>query len=467
MMIATTLSDTAQMLELAPPERDVCYTGVCTDTRSLTRGSLFVALRGPNFDGHDYLQQASASGAAAALVSRPCRELPVLQVTDTRQALGQLAVAWRARFDLPLIAVTGSNGKTTVKEMLAAICRECGPTLATRGNLNNDLGVPLTLLGLDAGHRSAVVEMGANAPGEIDYLTRIAQPGIGVITNAAAAHLEGFGSLEGVVRAKGELYAGLPADGIAVINNDEAGTSLWKALADTRRSLTFGCASDSDIRLNEASLNLAWGDEGFECRMEITTPDGVIEVAVPLAGRHNALNALAATAAAYAAQISPAQIVAGLAKVQPVAGRLQRRAGQEGIRLIDDTYNANPRSLKAAVEVLRSCPGERWLVLGDMAELGDDAAELHRAVGEDASAAGIDRLFTVGPLSRHAAQVFGGGALHSQHHQALISSLRNALHPEVTVLVKGSRSMRMEQVVEALAIDGDRDVQNDNPERGH
>ncbi|GAB4358078.1 MAG: UDP-N-acetylmuramoyl-tripeptide--D-alanyl-D-alanine ligase [Gammaproteobacteria bacterium] len=456
MMIEATLSETARMLGVAPPASDVRFRGVSTDTRSLASGALFVALTGERFDGHDYLGQAAHRGAAAALVSRASNDLPTVQVTDTRQALGRLAAAWRRRFHLPVIGVTGSNGKTTVKEMLAAICREGGPTLATRGNFNNEIGLPLTLLELDASHRHAVIEMGASAAGEIACLAGIARPQIGVITNSAAAHLEGFGSLEGVIRAKGELYASLPKTGIAVINNDDNGASVWHELAGERRVVTFGLSAGSHVMPEVGSVRLELNGGAFSTRFAMRTPEGALEISLALAGRHNVMNALAASAAALAAGMEPGHIVAGLEKVKPVAGRLQLRVGQQGARVIDDTYNANPHSLRAAMEVLRDCPGERWLVLGDMAELGENAEELHAEVGAQARRLGIERLFTLGDLSRQAARAFGSGALHSQHHQALVGSLLHALHSDTTLLVKGSRSMRMEQVVEALVLESDR-----------
>lgn len=451
MMIATDLSDAARMLGIEPPTVDVRFSGVSTDTRRLQPGSLFVALRGPTFDGNDYVEQAGAQGAAAALVSRSTGHvLPVLQVADTRHALGQLAAAWRRRFRLPVIGVTGSNGKTTLKEMLAIICGERGPTLATRGNLNNDIGVPLTLLELGANHRYAVIEMGANAPGEIAYLAEIAAPDVAVVNNAAAAHLEGFGSIEGVIRAKGEIYTRLPDHGIAVINADDPGAAVWRELAGHRRQVTFGARRGCDVRLDESTLVLRFEAQGFRCTFSVDTPEGSLELTLALAGRHNALNAVAAVATALAAGFPPNAIRDGLAKVRAVNGRLQYRVGRDGLRLIDDTYNANPHSLSAGIDVLVACPGERWLVLGDMAELGAEGVELHAEAGRCARLAGIERLAAVGPLSRHAVDAFGGGATHYSTHEALIEALESELPSDMTALVKGSRSMRMERVIERL-----------------
>lgn len=462
MMIATSLSDTARMLGLDPPQNDARYVGVSTDTRHLAAGSMFVALRGPHFDGNDYLKQAATQGAVCALANRKASVgLPLLEVEDTRRALGQLAAAWRRRFRLPVMGVTGSNGKTTVKEMLAAICAHCGPTLATKGNLNNAIGVPLTLLELGSHHRYAVIEMGASAPGEIAYLAEIVLPDVAVVNNAAAAHLEGFGSLDGVIRAKGEIYTRLPEHGVAVINADDPGAPIWHELAGQRRQITFGTDSDCDVRLDETALALTLGDEGFVSHLGIETPAGPLNLNLPLAGRHNALNAVAATAVALAAEIPVSAISAGLAQVQAVSGRLQYRAGRHGSRLIDDTYNANPHSLAAGIDVLTACPGERWLVLGDMAELGADGVALHTAAGRYARAAGIERLCALGPLSRHAVDAFGSGAEHYSNHELLIEALLRHLPSGATVLVKGSRSMTMERVVEQLTAT-DTDVPSDN-----
>ncbi len=466
MMIATSLSDTAHMLGLDPPVHDVRYTGVSTDTRHLTAGSMFVALRGPRFDGNDYLEQAAAQGAVCALADRRRDTgLPLLAVEDTRRALGQLAAAWRRRFRLPVIGVTGSNGKTTVKEMLAAICTQCAPTLATKGNLNNEIGVPLTLLELGSQHRYAVIEMGASAPGEIAYLAEITLPDVAVVNNAAAAHLEGFGSLDGVVRAKGEIYTRLPEHGVAVINADDPGAPVWHELAGQRRRLTFGSGPDCDVRLDESALSLTLGDEGFVSCLGIDTPEGPLQLRLPLAGRHNAFNAVAAAAVALAAEIPINAIAAGLGQVRAVTGRLQYRAGRQGLRLIDDTYNANPHSLAAGIDVLTVCPGERWLVLGDMAELGTDGVALHTAAGRYARAAGIERLCALGPLGRHAVHAFGKGANHYPNHELLIEALLRHLPPQATVLVKGSRSMRMEQVVKQLVANG-KDMPSDDAKRG-
>ncbi len=420
------------------------FRGVSTDSRRIEPGELFVALKGPSFDGHDFIAQAEAAGCAAVMVERDVETpLPRIEVADTRVGLGRLAAAWRSQFRLPLIAVTGSNGKTTVKEMLAAILRRQGPVLATQGNLNNDIGVPLTLLRLASEHRTAVVEMGANHPGEIAWLTELARPTVALITNAAAAHLEGFGSLEGVARAKGEIYGGLEEGGIAVINADDPFAGLWRGLNRERKVVTFGLEQEADV-----SAEWEGGTDGS--RLELHTWRGEEHVALPLAGRHNVMNALAATAAALAAGVELSAIREGLEAMTPVAGRLEHKRTAGGIPIIDDSYNANPASLGAALKVLAMAEGVRCLVMGDMGELGEEAVWLHQRIGEMARTEGIDRLYAVGELSRAAVLAFGSGGRHFDDREALIAALRKDLQKGMTVLVKGSRSMRMEQVVNAL-----------------
>ena len=426
---------------------DVILQGVSTDTRTLQTGQLFVALRGPHFDGHDYLAEAKAKGAAACMVEKPVANCPALIVSDTRLALGKLARAWRRHFAIPLLAVTGSNGKTTVKEMLASILAQQGDTLATRGNLNNDIGLPLTLFGLDARHASAVVEMGANHAGEIAYLTRLAEPTVAIITNAASAHLEGFGSLEGVARAKGEIFQGLGNDGTAIINADDRFAPLWRELAKNNKKLTFGLHQSADVRA-------CWqaGDRGSE--MQVTTPGGEFRCELALLGEHNVMNALAAIAAAQAADIPLAAIKAGLEAMQPVPGRLQLKQGINGSRIIDDTYNANPASLAAAIQVLAGFAGKKILVLGDMGELGEDALSLHAEAGRAAKTGGIDSLYTVGAMAKAATEAFAQGAQHFDEQANVIAALQPLLTPNVTVLLKGSRLSHMERIVDALVQGG-------------
>lgn len=443
-MNAMWLSDAADGLGATRRGADVQFTGVDTDSRRTELGTLFVALRGARFDGHEFVDQAAARGAAAAMVSRELHAgLPLLQVGDTRRALGELAALWRQGGAASLIAVTGSNGKTSVKEMLAAILAHCGPVLATRGNRNNDIGLPLTLLELRDRHRYAVVEMGANHFGEIDYLTRIARPDVALITNAGAAHLEGFGSVAGVARAKAEIFGGVAAGGTAVINADDPCSELWREAAAALRTLTFGLRQRADVSAH-------WQPSGEGSRMELHTPGGDCALQLPLPGVHNVMNALAAAAAALAAGAGLEEIRRGLEAVRPVRGRLHWRGSLAGVGLLDDTYNANPTSLDAALEVLVTAPGEKWLVLGDMAELGGETEALHEQAGRLARAAGVDRLYAVGPASAAAVDGFGAGARHFTDWRALVEQLRRDWPQRGTVLVKGSRSMHMERIIEAL-----------------
>jgi UDP-N-acetylmuramoyl-tripeptide--D-alanyl-D-alanine ligase len=442
-MMMMQLSEAARVLDARCRDDDVMFRGVSTDSRQLQAGNLFVALQGPNFDGHDYLGMAREQGAVAAAVSRKVDcGMPLLEVGDTRLALGRLAGHWRSQFDLPVIAITGSNGKTTVRSMVQAILECAGQTLSTRGNLNNDIGVPLTLFRLAADDRYAVIEMGANHPGEIDYLAGITRPTIAVVTNAGPAHLEGFGDLDGVARAKGELFARLDSSATAVINADDRYAGLWRELAGDSRVLDFGLEQ-------EAAVTADWKGDPTGSDVCLMTPAGELAVRLPLPGRHNVLNALAAVAAALAAGIGLDSIGRGLESLAPVNGRFNIHTLPGDVTVIDDTYNANPESLAVALDVLAMADGEKWLVLGDMGELGPRAAEMHREAGRRAREAGVDRLFTLGKLAGEAVSGFGGG-IAAQTHDELLQALRNGLHDRVNILVKGSRLMRMEQVVESL-----------------
>ncbi|MGH8495332.1 MAG: UDP-N-acetylmuramoyl-tripeptide--D-alanyl-D-alanine ligase [Gammaproteobacteria bacterium] len=454
-MSTGTLAEAAMQVDGRLIGADRPYNAVSTDTRALERDALFVALQGPSFDGNAFVEEAARRGAAGAIVSRfqQC-ELTQVEVSDTRAALGRLAQAWRARFDIPVVAVTGSNGKTTVKGMLGAILGRSGPTLATRGNLNNEIGLPLTLLGLDSSHRAAVVEMGANHAGEIAYLARIAMPGIGLVTNAAAAHLEGFGSIEGVARAKGELFAGLPANGTAVINADDRFSAFWREMAGSRNVVTFGLMRDADVHADAIEQRIA--SSGPVMAFDLHLPDVQRRIELPLAGRHNIANAVAAAAAAWAAGAKPAAIEEGLAGIHAAPGRLQFRRSPSGARVIDDTYNANPLSLAAALELLTGLDGRPWLVLGDMRELGAESEALHADIGALARRLGVERLYAVGPWSRYAAQAFGRSADWFSGVDELIARLRPELDAGVNVLVKASRGMRLERVVDALIGDADK-----------
>ncbi len=425
------------------------YTGVSTDTRRIGRGELFVALRGARFDGHRFLDQAVQAGAAGAVVeTEHSARLPQVLVQDTLDALTRAASRWRSELTLPVIGVAGSNGKTTVKEMLAAILAAAGPTLATQGNLNNHIGVPLTLLRLERAHRFAVIEMGANRQGEVARLVELARPTIGLITNAGAEHLEGFGSLEGAARAEGEMVEGLDADALAVINADDPFAPLWRGLTRARVR-TFGLEQGADFRARGLELAIEGGE--FRTRFTLDTADTSVPLELRLAGRHNVLNALAAAAAATAAGACLAHVDAGLAAMRPVGGRLELKRARCGAWLIDDSYNANPSSASAAIEVLAALGGRKWLVLGDMAELGAFARSSHAEIGTLARERGIERLFATGELARIAAHSFGAGAEWYPDGQALIRALGEALTPDAQVLIKGSRVNHLERVVAALA----------------
>jgi len=449
------LSQAAAMIGGLLRGMDAEFHSVSTDSRSLQAGALFVALHGPNFDGHDFVETARANGAVAAMVSRPANQaLPSIQVEDTRLALGRLAAGWRARRNIPVVAVTGSNGKTTVKEMIAAMLARRGAVLATEGNLNNDIGVPLTLLRLRDEHRFAVIELGANHAGEIAYVARLARPTVGVVTNAGTAHLEGFGSLEGVARAKGELFQALGDDGVAVLNADDRFSALWIELIGARRTIRFSVEQVADVSMAPGTERMEVGDV-LATRFTLHTPAGDMPIHLQLCGRHNVINACAATAAALAAGAGNEDIQQGLAGMQAVKGRLQLKLVAPGLRVLDDTYNANPASLRAALQVLALAPGRKILVLGDMGELGADAGAMHAEMGEAARGSGVEQLFTVGELSRYTAERFGAGARHFATRDALIDALRATLSDSAarpaTVLVKGSRRMQMERVTEVLS----------------
>jgi UDP-N-acetylmuramoyl-tripeptide--D-alanyl-D-alanine ligase len=434
---------------------DAAYTDVVSDSRALQPRQLFIALKGPHFNGHEFVAAALAAGAAGALVEaeQPVR-LAQIVVPDTQAALECAARSWRAAFAGPLVGVAGSNGKTTAKEMTAAILAQAGECLATRGNLNNHIGVPLTLLRLTPAHRFAVVEMGANHAGEVAALVAIARPTVGLITNAGAEHLEGFGSLEGVARAEGEMVAGLSRDATAVINADDEFAGLWRTLTPAR-VVTFGVRAAADFSASELRTTVA--EEGFSTGFRLSSPGGSAAIRLGLGGTHNVANALAAAAAAVSAGASLEHIVAGLGTVRAVPGRLQFKRAVGGAWLIDDSYNANPSSVRAAIEVLGSLSGRRWLVLGDMAELGEFAAEAHSTIGEFARAHGVERLYATGALAARAVDSFGAGAQWFTDVASLTAALRTALAEggaPVRLLIKGSRMNRLERVVDALAVEG-------------
>ncbi len=429
---------------------DVAFDSVSTDSRHIQPGQLFVALTGERFDGHAYLADVAAKGAVAALVQREIEGacLPQLVVSDTRLALGRLGALNRSRFSGPVAAVTGSSGKTSVKEMLASILRVAhgdDAVLATRGNLNNDLGAPLTLLEIGPQHRSAVIELGASRLGEIAYTVELVRPQVSIITNAGNAHVGEFGGVDKIVEAKGEILDGLAADGVAVLNRDDPAFPVWAARAAGRRVIGFGLQSPlADF----TAASIAHDERGCP-NFTLAGPGGAWRVQLNLLGRHNVANALAAAAAAHALGVPADAIVAGLQALQPVKGRAVARLLTNGVRLIDDSYNANPASMCAAVDVLAGFAGRRVLALGDMGELGEWAEQGHREVG--AYAAGkVDALYAVGPLMAHAVAAFGSGGRHFADQASLIEALRSEQGSGTTLLIKGSRSAAMDKVVVAL-----------------
>ena len=428
---------------------DVRFSDVCTDSRALKSGDLFVALRGERYDGHDFVAKAAAAGAVAALIDRAyvrSAPLPVAAVEDTTVALGALAAHWRRQFHIPLVAVAGSNGKTTVKEMIAACLRAHygdEAVLATRGNLNNHIGLPLTLLTLRAAHRVGVVEVGMNHPGETAELAQIAGPTIAVINNAQREHQEFMRSVTDVADEHASLIKALPADGIAVINADDVHAAVWRAAAGHREVRDFGfdqkAAVSATCELQAASALLA-----------VRTPEAVATLNLPVAGEHNARNALAAIAAATAAGATLESCVRALSGFAAVKGRLQIKRSRQGALLIDDTYNANPDSVRAAIDVLARTPGRKLLVLGDMGEVGDQGRDFHTEIGIYAHERGIDALYGLGELAAYAVRAFGEGARHYAAIETLLVDVGAALGPQATVLVKGSRFMQMERVVRSF-----------------
>lgn len=435
-----TLTEIAQMTGGVLQGNDVAIERVERDSRNVQQGDLFLALKGERFDAHDFVPQV-AGKASAALVSRVVdADIPQVVVDDVRLALGHLAAAWRKRFTRPLVGLTGSNGKTTLKEMLTAILSVKGRTLATGGNLNNDIGMPLTLLRLRPEDEFAVIEMGANHFGEIDYLTHIACPDVAIVNNAGAAHLEGFGDIAGVARAKGEIFAGLTEGGVAIINADDTYADYWLGLNQARKVLSFGMQRDADVQGTVDESN----------RFCIQAQEQTVVVALRLLGRHNQMNALAAATAALALGVDLATIKQGLTSLQPVKGRLNPKKGKHGGLVIDDTYNANPTSTAAAVDVLAGLNGIKILVLGDMGELGNTGEQLHAAIGKQAADAGIDAIYTLGKLSAGASEAFGTPENAFTDLDALLAAITRDLQAGANVLVKGSRASRMERVVDAL-----------------
>jgi UDP-N-acetylmuramoyl-tripeptide--D-alanyl-D-alanine ligase len=422
--------------------------GISTDSRDIPAGALFIALKGERFDAHDFLHAAQSASAAAVLISAPDKlpeGMAAVVVKDTRLALGKLAAAWRNQFDIPLIGVTGSNGKTTTKEMIASILKVVygDAVLATQGNFNNDIGLPLTLLGLNENHRAVVIEMGMNHPGEIAYLTQIAQPTAAVVTNAQRAHLQGMGDLEEVAREKGSIYRGLRPSGVAAVLAGSPYSALWQQMAEPHAQISFGLTPNAAVRGELTPRGIV-----FQLSIVTHNDQGSVQLRVP--GRHNAENALAAAAACLAIGLPLSSVLEGLAQFSGVKGRLQTRALPNGAMLLDDTYNANPDSVRAGIDVLAATVGRKILVLGDMGEIGDASAQYHDEVGGYAKSQGVDFLLTLGESSPMAIHSFGQGGQHFKHVEGLIEALRKLITEDSTVLVKGSRFMKMERVSNGL-----------------
>ncbi|MBV8030244.1 MAG: UDP-N-acetylmuramoyl-tripeptide--D-alanyl-D-alanine ligase [Betaproteobacteria bacterium] len=438
------LADAAALIHGRASGGDAFFTGVSTDTRTIAPGDLFVALRGERFDGHAFLEAAARAGAVAALVDGAyagAHPLPVVVVDDTKRALGELARGWRARLSPKLVGVAGSNGKTTVKEMLAAILvAHAGEdsVLYTRGNLNNDIGVPLTLLRLRAAHRFCAIELGTNHPGEIGYLASLARPSAALVNNAQREHLEFMKSVDDVAEENAAVYDSLPADGVAVVNADDARAAVFRRHAGTRRIVDFALEGT-------AAVTGGYALKPLTSEITIRTPAGAARATLAIPGVHNVRNALAAAACGFSLDISPEKIAQGLTAFRPYTGRLQVKQGKGGTTVIDDTYNANPDSVRAAIDVLAGCQGPTALVLGDMGEVGAQGEQFHREVGSYASSKKIDSLYALGEATRHAVEAFGEGA----RHFASVDDLARSVAAK-TVLVKGSRFMKMERVVAAL-----------------
>lgn len=440
------LSKLANFLKTKFSGMDVEITGVSTDTRTLKSKELFLALQGERFDGHDYIDEAIQRGAAAILVSRPgSQKIPTILVENTHTALMQLARHWRLQFDLPVVAITGSCGKTSTRALLQSILSGCGTTLASERSFNNNIGVPLTLLKLNSQYEYAVFEVGANHSGEIAELIALVKPTVAVLTNAAAAHLAGFGSVEGVARAKAEIFQGLAENGVAVFNADDAFADYWRSVIKTK-SLSFGLNNKADIRASALQA-----DAKGCYRFKLETSQGVCEVQLGFMGKHNVYNALAAAAAATALNISLEKIAHGLQNASAETRRLNQQKGLASATVIDDSYNANPASVLAAIAVLADRPGVSVLVLGDMLELGNESEEWHRKIGQAAKSAGIRHLFCYGPNTEKTVAAFGNSAAkHFSTREALTLALKPLLNEQVTVLIKGSNAMGMNQITQSL-----------------
>lgn len=439
------LSELANTVNGTLHGQDVCFSGVSIDGRTITPGDLYVAIKGDRFDGHQFVDQAIQAGAVASMVEQQeDTHNATVSVRQTKQALGQLAKHWRQRFDFPIVGITGSNGKTTVKELTHAVLSQQYNTLATKGNLNNELGVPLTLLRLRNQHEAAVIEMGANHHGEIAYLTDLTHPTIGLVNNAGAAHLEGFGDLAGVAQGKGELFANLPTTGTAVINADDVFCESWKEMADHRKIVLFGLSEQADVRAT--NITSQFGMTSFQLEYQQYCQP----VQVPLTGNHNVMNALAAAAIGIECGLNLNQISKGYMTVKPVSGRMQVLPGKNQSIIINDCYNANPTSFEAALKAIQDLGEERWCVLGDFGELGPDSESLHKKLGSMAHQYGVSRLLATGDSTKLSIEAFGEDADFFESQHELINILTQQLYKGVVVLVKGSRAQKLETIVEAL-----------------
>lgn len=448
-MIKMTLNEIAANINGTLIGSDTEVFGVSIDTRTLQAGQFYIAIAGKNFDGHDFVSVAQHAGAIAVLTHKKLTtELPQILVKDTHLALAELAGAWRKQMPAKIIGVTGSNGKTTTKEMLAAILSVHDNVLFTQGNLNNDIGVPLTLFKLSPEHRYAVIEMGANHVGEIAYTSRFTQADVVIITNVGAAHLEGFGSLDGIAQTKGEIIDTLNENGVAILNRDDAYFDYWQKIAASRKVISFGLNKNADIHAENIDVKIK--NDRFITNFDLKTTQGEINVNLPLAGNHNVLNALASTAATLEIGIPLTQIKQGLETMSAVNGRLQLLRGQLGNWIINDTYNANIASLKAALDVLKKCDGEHWVILGAFGELGENSQQLHFEMGNTLKSYDVKRLFAVGELTKQTVTAFGENAEYFATQTELLTALAPKLTGNETLLIKGSRSQRMENITTAL-----------------
>jgi len=443
------LSDIARFVQGELSGTDESISSVSIDTRTLQPGQLYVAIKGNNYDGNNFVNLAEQAGAKAAIVHKGIRpSIPYISVADTRLALAELAGNWRLACSAKIAGITGSNGKTTVKEMLAAILNVAGNVLYTQGNLNNEIGVPLTLLRLNDKHQYAVIEMGANHPGEIAFTSQYVQSDVVILNNAGPAHLQGFGSVDGVAKAKSEIISTLKSSGIAILNKEDKYFSYWQHIAGNRKTVSFGFDNSADICAKNIDFKLL--NHRFVTTFTLLSKEDSINIQLSLAGKHNILNALAASAAALALGLNLNQIAIGLESVQPVSGRLQLLEGHLGCLVIDDTYNGNSASLSVGLKILQEIPKEQWLVLGAFGELGPESETIHKKMGIEIKASGVKKLFALGDDCQHTVSTFGEGAKYFSSQEELIKTIQQELTGSEALLIKGSRARHMENVVAAL-----------------